>query len=358
MLNSNNIYQSYLEIFKQNDILQRTFEYIILKRNEISDFFENKFYDEIVFIACGSSYWLSLSAVESFSEMIGIPCSVASSGDIIMNPTIYKKKYSIPLFIVPSRSGDTSETFAAVAFLKKEYKSKVLCISENEQAAIGKLSDFSLYTPWAFETSICQTRSFCNLYMICILIISIASKNEILISEIKQYISDFKNLSKEVETIIKSFSLSYPIVERLITLGNGKLFGIACEGAYINMEMAQIPANYFYSLEFRHGPIVLLDETYLVVIFSGGNQIDIEKKLMEDIKSKKAKVLVISANSEFEHADFNFTLGHDYHSEIAGLYGSFIMQAIAYYNAIAKNVNPDCPIELPQWIKLELSEVQ
>lgn len=346
------MYQSHQEIFNQDESLKKSLDYVLTRQNDLSEFFSATDYDEILFVACGSSYWLSLSALETFSEKFGIRCSAVTSGDVLMNPAQYIKRYSKPLIIAPSRSGNTSETLKAVDFLKKIYQGRVLGIVEYENAKLNQHSDLLLEIPWANETSVCQTRSFSNLYLVCIAIAAVVKDDQNLISDITDYLFSFPALSEYTEQFIKNLFSDHGNLPGLITLGNGKLFGLICEGAYITVEMAQAPAHFFYTLEFRHGPIVLLDESYLVVLSSDGSQNELEQNLIADIKAKGAKVLVIAADYNLSNADFILSLNKKYSTEIIGLYVSFVTQAIAYYKALILEVNPDKPKDLVPWIAI------
>jgi fructoselysine-6-P-deglycase FrlB-like protein len=117
--------------------------------------------------------------------------------------------------------------------------------------------------------------------------------------------------------------------------------------------MAQFAAHSFYTLEFRHGPVVLLDEYSLVVIYSDGR---IDKKfedgIIADIQANNSKVLVVSPEDSFHNADYRLTIDRRCSTEVTGLYGSLVTQAIAYYKAIDLNVNPDNPKDLVPWIKI------
>ncbi len=346
------MYKSYEEIFKQDESLGKTLKYVLSKKSEITNFLEKEDYDEIIFVACGSSYWLSLSAVETYFEKFGIRCSAVTSGDIVMNPKQYIGRYGKPLIITPSRSGNTTETLRALSFLKQQYNNaRILGIVEYENASLANHADLLLSLPWANEQSVCQTRSFSNLYLTCILVAAIFGNDHAMISHIEAYITEFPDLSKSIEELVKDIS-NDRVLQNLITLGNGRLYGLSCEGAYITIEMAQAPAHFFYTLEFRHGPIVLINETYLVVLYSNGSQNDLEEKLIKDIQAKGAKVLVISSNNGLESADFLALTNKNYPPEVVGLFASFVTQALAYQKALRLQVNPDQPKDLVPWIAI------
>jgi fructoselysine-6-P-deglycase FrlB-like protein len=347
------MYLSYDEIFNQDDSLKQTFSYVLSMTEEIRDFFSRYDYDEIVFVACGSSYWLSLSAAETFTEKLKIRCQAVTSGEIVMNPELHKDRYSKPLVIAPTRSGSTSETLAALEFMRTNNTCRVLAVTAYPGPPVAGYADLLLNISWANETSICQTRSFSNLYLVCVMMAAIVSGDQALLTDISEYLTGFSFLRMQTEDLVKNLIPGRTEIRRLIILGHGKLFGLVCEGAYISIEMAQFAAHSFYTLEFRHGPIVLLDEYSLVVVFSDGR---IDKKfeagMIADIQANNSKVLVVSPEDSFPDADYRLTIGRPCSTEVTGLFGSLVTQALAYYKALDRKVNPDNPKDLVPWIKI------
>ncbi|HEY5586382.1 MAG TPA: SIS domain-containing protein [Ruminiclostridium sp.] len=346
------MFESYAEVFGQGDSLRKTFDYTKQKETEIIKFFKESEYQEVVFIACGSSYWLSMSACMTMQEKLGIKCSAVKSGDIVMNPEYFKKAYKKPLVIAPSRSGTTSETLIAIKLFKDTYDSKVISIVEYPDSPILQLSDFVMEIPWANEISVCQTRSFSNLYLTCIMFSAIVSGDDAMLSDLDRYISEFVQHATRSENLINSIIKELPQWKSLVTLGNGKQYGVTIEGAYIAIEMAQFPSNYYGILEFRHGPIVMADDSYFVTIFSGGNGKEHEEKMAADTRDKGAKVAVICAEDTFKNVDYCFSLGRKACPEVVALFGIMIMQGFAHLKAVDLGIDPDNPKELVPWITI------
>ncbi|HHW47756.1 MAG TPA: SIS domain-containing protein [Clostridiaceae bacterium] len=347
------MHNSYKEIFGQGATLSRTYEYMTSKREEIVKFINEYKPGEIVFIACGSSYWLSLSAALTIQRETGIRCSAVKSGDIVLDPACYARAYSRPLVIAPSRSGRTTETLIAVEKMKEWYKCPVITLTEYEECPILNLSDLKLEIPWVNEISICQTRSFSNLYMSCIMIAAFLSDNNKILTDIKHYIDSFDKLSAKAEDIVKKIIREdFPDYKKLVVLGSGCQYGVACEGAYIVIEMAEFLSSYFGVLEYRHGPIVTADKDTLVALFSNGDENRHECKMLVEIRQNGSKVLALSANKQYNEADWNLSMGMDVGHETAALYGIMVMQGMAYYKALERGVNPDSPGELVPFIEL------
>ena len=347
------MYDSFNEIFNQGYVLTRTMNSIMEKRQEIGDFFRKTDFDEVVFVACGSSYWASMSACMTLQEMIKKPCTMVKSGDIVMNPQFYQKKFRKPLILAPSRSGSTSETMSALRLLKETYDSKVFALVEYEQAPILSYADFVIDLPWVNEISVCQTRSFSCLYLSMVLIAAILGEDEALIADLKRYTEEFDGHSANAGNLIQVIMDDFKDWEALVALGNGSQYGVVVEGAYINIEMAQLPAHYYSTLEWRHGPIVISDSSYLVVL-TAGNRIarEMEEKMAADTRKTGARVFSISGMDDFVQKDYSIALGWKARPETVALFSVMVMQGIAYYQAVHRKLNPDKPGNLVSWIEI------
>lgn len=346
------MYQSYSEIFKQNESLQKTLNCILSKEKEIFNLLEKSNTDEIVFVACGSSYWSSLSAAMTITEKTGIRCMAVKSGDIVLNPEYYQKLCKKPLVVAPSRSGSTSETLLAIDLFKKWYASPVLSFVGFENAPILAISDLAIEMNWINEISICQTRAFSCLYLAEILIGAIFGKDKKLVAQLENYIKNFDQFGGHVEAQIKQLLNKIPGYKSLVVVASGKQYGVAIEGAYINVEMAQFPSHYYGTLELRHGPIVMIDSNYLTFILCKSKPTDYEITLIAEIQKAGGKTAIIATEDINSNADFSFVYGTETEPEIIALFGVFVLQALAYHKAIQLGLNPDQPKELVQWIKI------
>lgn len=346
------MYQSYSEIFNQSESLQKTLNFVISKEEEILNLFEKNNPDEIVFIACGSSYWSSLSAAMTITEKTGIRSTAVKSGDIVLNPEYYQKLYRKPLVIAPSRSGSTSETLLAIELFKKWYASPVLSFVGFENAPILAMSDFAIEMNWINEISICQTRAFSNLYLAEILIGAILGKDKKLITQLENYIKSFDQFNDRVDSQIKQLIAEVPDYKSLVVVASGKQYGVAIEGAYINVEMAQFPAHYYGMLELRHGPIVLIDSSFLVFIVCKGKPTEYDIKLIAEIHKAGGKTVIIASEGANVNADFSFLYGSPTEPEIIALFSVFVLQGLAHHKAAQLGLNPDKPKDLVQWIKI------
>ena len=76
-----------------------------------------------------------------------------------------------------------------------------------------------------------------------------------------------------------------------VFLGGGPLYGVALEGALKLMEMSQIFTQAFHPLEYRHGPISLVDERTAAVMLYSADRREAEAKLVGELQDKGARVI-------------------------------------------------------------------
>lgn len=346
------MYYSYEEIFRQGEVLRAAFYRIQEEAEQIKEFFGRGGYTEILFLACGSSYWASLSAAATMEEKLGIRCHAVKSGEVVLNPEYHKKHYTRPMILAPSRSGNTTETSMAIDILREAYDCQVLALVEYEHSPIAQKADYVLLFPDSNEKSVCQTRSFTTLYLAMVSIAAIVGGSRKLLEDLEEFLSEADDYTalvrKKTEEITSAFDF-----RALAALGYGRQYGVVIEGAYINIEMAQFSSHYYQMLEWRHGPIVLADGTYLVCMTcSGGAAKQHEEAMAKETREKGAKVLIISGEGGYTHADYQIAAGKDWEPEITALLSIIVMQGMAYYNALRTGRNPDVPKDLVPWIEI------
>ena len=342
-------YLSYAEIHKQHEQLRRTLDYITEKSDVIREFFQTE--GDIVFVASGSSYWMSLSAHKTMKLKTGRNTYAVKAGDVLLCGEEFAGIYKNPIIICPSRSGHTSEVIEALKILRKYYPSvKVLSIVEYEDSPLEKLSDLALRISWANEKSVCQTRSFSCLYLASILIAGIASNNMQIFSDAERYLSIAPALYTEHGNVIAGL-VNEGKMTSLVCLGCGLQYGVCIEGAYIVIEMAGFNTNYFQLLEYRHGPIATAGEGTYVFILSYKGAEEYEEEISKDAEKAGATTFVVSDRAQ-KYGRYTFSLGEDFSKEIVALHYVFCLQSLAFHLSIHRGKNPDRPGSLVPFIVL------
>ena len=173
------------EIFSQYEALNKTYKYILGISDKIKNLISKISYDSLTFIGCGSSYSLCKSACVFAKIKLGIASNSIAAGDLMLNFPTYLKLMKNTLLITLSRSGSTSELIEAVKKTKKEFNRPIISICANKNSKIAEIADLNLEIPWAFDESVCQTRTVSNLYIANLLLIGILANDLGLFNGIK-----------------------------------------------------------------------------------------------------------------------------------------------------------------------------
>ncbi|REE87374.1 glucosamine--fructose-6-phosphate aminotransferase (isomerizing) [Paenibacillus taihuensis] len=347
---------TYEEIKKQYAALQLTYDYMLEHRDAITAFIRAQGKRSVTFIGCGSSYTLSLSAAFSFRLRTEFPASALAGGDLLLNADAYEPLLRDTLLIAPSRSGSTSEIVEAVRLLKArgdEASVPVLALSCVADSALSEIADFTLTLPWAFDHSVCQTRTVTNLFTAGLLLAAFLGDDEAVIEDIGLAIAQGEAFMSRVESAIRAVS-DYNWTNAVI-LADGELNGLAAEGAIALTEIAKVQAHAYHLLDVRHGPMVTIGPDTLVISHLTHSGAEHQRKLMQDIRSRGAKVIAFgNASMPIGQPDVDLAVSTE--SPLAlpaqGIPFIFIPQIVALCSAERQGFNPDQPDGLTAWVKL------
>ena len=143
---------------------------------------------------------------------------------------------------------------------------------------------------------------------------------------------------------------------RYIILGQGIYYGVANECMNKMKEMGLSNSEGYYDLEYRHGPMSLVDENTLIVCLSNKACRDGDKALMEQMKSYGATVAVLGGElgDTFDQiADYVYSMDKGWNDMQYSAIIGFIGQLLGYYIADSKNLDADSPRHLTQAIVLK-----
>lgn len=343
---------TYSELKSQYDALRKTFDYITARKDELLDFYQKQASQSLTYIGCGSSYYLCQSAEFSAKIRLGKPTSAMASGDLMLNYKSYLKALENSLIIAPTRSGSTSEVLMAIENVKSILTVPVIAITCVENSEIAKIADFTFEIPWAFDESVCQTRTVTNLYAANLLIVGYLSGAGKLIHDIDTAINIGNSYIEAYEGKLKE--IAEDDWRQVVILADGEMQGIATEGALAFTEIARVPGQYYHLLDVRHGPVVLIDNHTLVIICLTTEGYEYQAALVKELINKGAIVITYSDTLKGTIPGVRLSVfsGVKLDTAVCGIPFVFIAQVLAYYKAIQKGVNPDQPDGLNAWIKL------
>ena len=257
---------TYSEILDTFNALNKTTEYLEHTWGNIESFFKGK--KRFVFTGCGSSYSLAKSMSIMTRMHTGLDSYAMAAGDILLHTGRCAKCFDNAVVVCVSRSGRTSELIMALEALKSQgYNITIASHICADNTPLGEKSDLVLSTPWAFDNSVCQTRSVTNFYFTAAYILARITGNQTLIDDLRNTVQNGPEFMKKAETVAEELSLK-PWTH-CVVLADAELEGLAEEGALAFKEICQLPSNYYHLLDLRHGPMVLIGEKTLVLAALG-----------------------------------------------------------------------------------------
>ncbi len=284
-----------------------------------------------VFVGCGTSYYLArtLAAVSNSlgHAAVAVPgaewthygnAHVASDRDIVV--------------IGLSRSGTTTETVAAIEESRARGL-KTLAISCEDDTAILKASELGLYLPTDSREGIVMSVSATLMLLGGLRLLGVAIES-----------SDIA----AAEAALKAIDGSEKVIEgrdHFVFLGAGALYGIACEGALKLMEMSINPAQPFHPMEFRHGPVSLIDGSSLAVMLYSGPTAAEEAELVKELQTKGARIIGLGGPGDL-------SFGTPAKGPVAALHLLPALQLLGEKVALARSINTETPRHLTKVVVL------
>jgi len=346
------MYLTEMEIFSQQEALEKTFDYIMGERDSLEKYFAPPSC-RYVFFGCGSSYMLAKSAAKMFSVKPGVDAYALAGGDYLLNPELYRPLVENSVVVFLSRSGATSEMLIAAKELASVEGVTSLVITMKEGSELESLSDCALKLPWAFDKSVCQTRTVTNFYLALLLLCAMYDCDDAQINDVSKAISQTSKLLDAIRPAVRELVVSKNFTD-VVVLADGVLCGIAEEASLAFTEICMVSGKYFNLLDYRHGPKVLNGAATLTILTMqplSEDKTKLQGDLLSDIRACGGTTVAIRPLGTGFEAD----LAVDCDFDCFPTYGVALIcvaQVIAYEKAVANGVNPDQPAGLSAWISL------
>jgi glucosamine--fructose-6-phosphate aminotransferase (isomerizing) len=343
---------TYTEIKSQPEILPEVLKNFQPLRSDLTSFWKSNDFEQVIFTGCGSTYHISKTAAALFQSLTGMPCFFYPGSEMVLFPDIVYPKDRRTLLVAESRSGETTETVEGVSVFRQVTGGKVLAITCDSQSTLAKLADLTLAADVAQEKSVAQTRSFSSMLLLSEAFAGhIAGKDltilERLPAEIDRLFSSYEDLAKELGEDKQ--------IDANFYLGSGLLYGLACEAMLKLKEMSLSVSEAFHVMDFRHGPMSLVNKTSIVIGLLSETALTQEVAVMNHMHNLGGRILSIS---EKPHPDLQ-KIGDLVLLETglppwanALVYLPFL-QLYAYYRSLSKGLNPDAPNNLEAVIILK-----
>ncbi|MBZ0291682.1 MAG: SIS domain-containing protein [Anaerolineae bacterium] len=328
------------EIASQVDAWKDALQSVIAQEAAITRFWNDGGFDYIICTGCGSTHYLAQTAAQCIQEETGISARGVPASELLFHPSVYLPGKR-PLLVTISRSGSTTETVQAAKAFRERFGSGVIVISCYADKPLNELADLSLVAEAGQEISVAQTRSFSAMLLMAQGLARIAAG--------KPLQSDLlDSMSAQFVEFARTFATPYADpakFQQYFYLGSGPRYGLAAEAMLKMKEMSLTYAEAYHPMEFRHGPMSMVDEQTVVVGLLGQEAYAAERAVLNDMAALGATTLCLA---DQPGADFSLA---DYPSLLVCYLP--LLQWMAYLRAENKGLNPDQPRNLGQVVYLQ-----
>ena len=316
--------------------------------------------DNIVFVACGTSWHASLvgSYLIEFLAKIRVKVEYASEFR-------YRHPVITPhdVVIAVSQSGETADTLAAIK-LAKEEGAVVLGICNVIGSSISRATDAGIYTHAGPEIGVASTKAFTSqVTVMAMLALRLAELKGTLTAERRaELIQELNRIPEKIQWtldhsgIVKEIAAKYKDVRNMLYLGRLQNYPVALEGALKLKEISYIHAEGYPAAEMKHGPIALIDKD-MPVVFIATNHRTYEKVIsnIQEVKARDGKIIAIVSEKDViarKMADYVIEIPES-ESIYSPLLATIPLQILAYHIAVMRGCNVDQPRNLAKSVTVE-----
>lgn len=292
--------------------------------------------------------------------LLRIPVTVSIASEFRYEEPLIDEK---TLVIVISQSGETIDTLAALR-LARTCGSRTLAVVNVKGSTIARESDYVLYTHAGPEIAVASTKAYsvqlAALYMVGCRMALV--RGRFTGEQASAFLAGLLDVIPAMETMISRKDEEKNLVTHLLSqhdtffIGRGLDYAFSLEGALKLKEISYIHAEAYAAGELKHGTIALIASGVPVIAIA--TQEHIFSKTMSNVREVKARGAFVILVTQ-EHASVDPDLA-DIHIKIPDLDDRFtvfpiavVLQLIAYYTSIGKNLDVDQPRNLAKSVTVE-----
>ncbi len=311
-----------------------------------------KEYDELIFTGCGTSLYLAQTAAHAWMTYNNTPAKAVCCSELYFFPEVYLKGKRV-LVLPITRKSYTTEVRMAIE--KARTYPNVTTLSITCDADSKLYNDNYILSPDTAEDSVIMTRSFTSMVYLSVILSMYAAGRHEEIEQMKDYPAHAKRLLASMDNLAKKIVEEHSNLNLFITLGQGIYYGVANECMNKMKEMGLTNSEAYYGMEYRHGPMSLVDENTLILTLAHPDTMKEDAALLSQMKSYGAVTAVLGdgVTECMKDADYHLEMGCSYNAQQNAALIGFIGQFIGYYIAEQKNIDADNPRHLTQAIVLE-----
>jgi len=350
-------FHTFREILSQPQAWRATLQEIQHKAAAARDLWRSHERPEVIFTGCGSPYYLARSAAATFQGLLGVPAQVHPASDIMLFPDLTLPAKRPRLLIAISRSGTTTELLKAIEVAAGRDHNPTIGITCYDDTALVQAASLTLVARAAQEQSLAQTRSFTSMLLAAQGVIGALADHTPSDAWLRLP-DDCAALLEQHRALAEQLGRDASF-ERFFFLGSGPLYGLACEAMLKMKEMSLSYSEAYHFLEFRHGPMSMVNRKTLIVGLLTKRGLAHELAVLSEMQALGARVLAITpVELAAGLVDYQVVLPPELADLERGALYLPILQLMTFYRALHNGLNPDLPANLNAVVHLDIDAIE
>ncbi|MFL9904888.1 glutamine--fructose-6-phosphate transaminase (isomerizing) [Paraburkholderia sp. RL17-337-BIB-A] len=317
--------------------------------------------DNLLILACGTSYYSGLTAKYWLESIAKIPTQVEIASE-------YRYRESVPnpksLVVVISQSGETADTLAALKHAQSLGHKHTLAVCNVGTSAMVRQTELSFLTHAGREIGVASTKAFTTQLVALFVLAATLGKlrGQVSAEQEAEYLKQLRHLPAALNSVLAlepqiiAWSEEFSRKEHALFLGRGLHYPIALEGALKLKEISYIHAEAYPAGELKHGPLALVTEAMPVVTVAPNDAL--LEKLKSNIQEVRARggELYVFADADTKivnHEGLHVIRMPEHYGLLSPILHVVPLQLLAYHTACARGTDVDKPRNLAKSVTVE-----
>ena len=317
--------------------------------------------DQVLILACGTSYYAGSVAKYWLEAIAGIPTSVEVASE-------YRYRSSVPnprtLVVTITQSGETADTLAALKHARSLGMTHTLTVCNVESSAMVRECKFAYITRAGVEVGVASTKAFTTqLVGLFLLTLALAQvRGRLTDAQEAQHLKALRHLPVAVQAVlalepqIVAWSQAFTAKEHALFLGRGLHYPIALEGALKLKEISYIHAEAYPAGELKHGPLALVTAAMPVVTVAPNDELlEKLKSNMQEVRARGGELYVFAdGDTRIESSPGVHVIRMpEHYGALSPILHVVPLQLLAYHTACARGTDVDKPRNLAKSVTVE-----
>ncbi len=317
--------------------------------------------DNVLILACGTSYYSGCTAKYWLEDIAKIPTQVEVASE-------YRYRTSVPnprtLVVTITQSGETADTLAALRHAQSLGMKHTLTVCNVATSAMVRECELAYITRAGVEIGVASTKAFTTqLAGLFLLTLALAQTRGHLSDEAEaSHLKAMRHLPVALQAVLAlepqviSWAEDFARMDNALFLGRGLHYPIALEGALKLKEISYIHAEAYPAGELKHGPLALVTAAMPVVTVAPNDTL--LEKLKSNMQEVRARggVLYVLADADTRIASsegIHVIRMPEHYGALSPLLHVVPLQMLAYHTALAKGTDVDKPRNLAKSVTVE-----